>query len=179
MRLISQIYLLTIKTKRRINMLLLRNLFKKYGKNFIFYPDSYFSYETIEIGDDVYIGPRANFVGIKGIKIGNKVMFGPDVSIIGGDHNTTQLGKFMYDVHDKLPENDLPVVIEDDVWVGACAIILKGVTLGTGSIVAAGSLVLKDIPPYSVVAGVPANVIKMRFNDSDLAKHIELLKLSK
>ena len=45
-------------------------------------------------------------------------MFGPNVAIIGGDHNTSEIGKYMYDIKSKLPENDLPVVIDDDVWVG-------------------------------------------------------------
>jgi len=157
-------------------MYLYRPLFKRYGKNFIFDPYSIFSYDTIEVGDDVYIGPRANFGGIKGIQIGHKVMFGPDVSILGGDHNTTQIGEFMTDVHWKLPKNDQKVTIENDVWVGARVIILKGITIGTGSIVAAGALVSKDVLPYSIVGGVPAKVIKMRFQGKELDKHKELLR---
>ena len=152
-------------------MLLLRPLFKSYGRNFVFDPDGYYSYETIEVGNDVFIGLRPNLGGIKGIKIGNKVMFGPDVSILGGDHNTTQVGRYMYDVKKKLPQNDLPVIIEDDVWIGACAIVMKGVTVGKGSIVAAGALVTKNVIPYSIVAGVPAKIIKMRFTDVEIIAH--------
>jgi len=68
----------------------------------------------------------------------------------------------MRDVTDKLPDNDLPVIIEDDVWIGANAVILKGVTLRRGSIVAAGAIVTKSFPPYSVIDGVPARLLKMR-----------------
>jgi acetyltransferase-like isoleucine patch superfamily enzyme len=175
MRIIAFFFELARKAYNKIKMYALMPLFKKHGKNFIFYTDSYFSYKTIEIGNDVYIGPRANFGGIKGIFIGNKVMFGPDVSILGGDHNTTQIGEYMADVKQKLPENDLPVIIEDDVWVGSRAIILKGVTIKTGSIIAAGTIVTKDVPAYSIVAGVPGKVIRQRFSEDNLNKHIEIL----
>ena len=98
-------------------------------------------------------------------------MFGPNVTIMGGDHNISQVGQYMFDVKEKLPENDLPVIIEDDVWLGTGCIILKGVTLGQGSVVAAGALVIKDVPPYSIVGGVPAKVIKMRFSEEEIEIH--------
>ncbi|CAG0905860.1 unnamed protein product, partial [Darwinula stevensoni] len=80
-------------------------------------------------------------------------MFGPNVTIMGGNHNTSVIGAFMYDVREKLPENDQPVIIEDDVWVGTGVIILKGVTIGKGSIIAAGSVVTKSCKPYSILGG--------------------------
>lgn len=83
-------------------------------------------------------------------------MLGPNVTMMGGDHNIYQLGRYMYDVHEKLLENDLPIVIEDNVWIGAGVIVLKGVTIGTGSVIAAGSVVTKDVAPFSIMAGVPA-----------------------
>lgn len=61
------------------------------------------------------------------ITIGSKVKFGPDVIFVGGDHNVAVLGKYMYDVKEKLPENDLPIVVKKDVWIGARSIVLKGV----------------------------------------------------
>ena len=74
-------------------------LFKKRGKNILFFPlNSSFSYKTIEIGDDVFIGPGARFSAIKEIKIGSKVMFGPSVTIMGGDHDFSQVGRYMFDV---------------------------------------------------------------------------------
>lgn len=68
------------------------------------------------------------------------------------------------------------VSIEDDVWVGANAILLKGVTIGEGAVVAAGSIVSKDVPPYSVVAGIPATVKKMRFTAEEIELHRQNLK---
>jgi acetyltransferase-like isoleucine patch superfamily enzyme len=145
-------------------MLVLRYAFNRCGKNVRFDPDSVFSYENIEIGDDVFIGPGASLQATqRGIIIGNKVMFGPNVTIMGGDYNTSVIGQFMVDVKVKRPEDDQTVIIEDDVWVGTCAIVLKGVRLGRGCIVAAGAIVTKDVPPYTVAVGVPARVRKVRF----------------
>ena len=62
------------------------------------------------------------------------------------------------------------IIIEDDVWIGANSIILSGVKLGRGSIIAAGTVVSKNVEPYSIVAGVPAKLIKKRFNDSTIEK---------
>ena len=152
-------------------MLLLRPLFRSYGQNFVFDPSGRYSFTAISVGNDVYIGHGAQFSSIKSITIGNKVIFGPNVTIIGGDHNTSQIGRFMYDVQEKLPEDDLPVAIEDDVWIGTGAIILKGVTIGRGSIVAAGAIVTKNVSPYSIVGGVPAKVLRMRFDIETIICH--------
>jgi acetyltransferase-like isoleucine patch superfamily enzyme len=151
---------------RRGNMLLLRSAFQRHGKHFIFDPRDDFSYNNIETGDDVSIGGGSCFLATESkIIIGNKVMFGPNVTIIGGNHNTSEVGRFMYDVHEKRPEDDQDVIFEDDIWVGSCAIILKGVRVGRGSIVAAGAVVNQDVPPYTIVGGVPAKIISMRFGD--------------
>lgn len=153
-----------------------RHLFLSVGKNFTFDPNGQYSYSTIKAGDDVYIGPGALFQASEsGIHIGNKVLFGPKVSIIGGDHNTTQLGRFMFDVTEKLKHNDKVVIIEDDVWIGTGAIILKGVRIGRGSIVAAGAVVTKDVPYYSIVGGVPASVKKWRWNIERILAHEQKL----
>lgn len=157
---------------KRLKMLLLRPAFKCYGRNLIFDPDGLYSYHTIEIGDDVFIGLGAVFVASQSsITIGNKVMFGPNVTIIGGDHNSGVIGKFMYDIKEKRPEDDQKVIIENDVWVGAGVIILKGVTIGRGSIIAAGAVVTKSVPPYAVAAGVPAQVISFRFDIDEILQH--------
>jgi acetyltransferase-like isoleucine patch superfamily enzyme len=95
--------------------------------------------------------------------------------LIGGVHNTSVVGQFMIDVHIKRPEDDLGVVIEDDVWVGARAIILHGVTVCRGAIVAAGSIVTHNVPPYAVVAGVPARIIRFRWPPKTILAHEEAL----
>ena len=111
------------------------------------------------------------------LTIGRKVIFGPRPTIVTGDHRTDLIGKYIIDVttEEKLPENDLPVVIEDDVWCGANVTILKGVTIGRGSIVAAGAVVTQSFPPYSVIGGVPAKLLKMRFTPEEIAGHEKML----
>ena len=74
-----------------------------------------------------------------------------------------------------MPNQDAPVVIEDDVWCGANVTILKGVTIGRGSVVAAGAIVTKSFPPYSIIGGVPAKLIKMRFSPEEIERHEALL----
>ena len=76
----------------------------------------------------------------------------------------------------KLPSNDKDIIIEDDVWIGTGAIILKGVTVGEGAIIAAGAVVTKDVPPYSIYGGNPASFIKFRFTEEEVKLHKEKLK---
>lgn len=166
------------KAYRKCLIVLYKPLFKKYGRNFVFDPFGTYSYHTIEVGHDVYIGPGAVLSASEsGIIFGNKIMLGPNVTMMGGDHNAARIGKYMYDVKEKLPENDIPIIIEDDVWVGTGAIILKGVTIGTGSIVAAGALVINNVPPYAIVGGIPAKVLRMRFTKEELEQHKQLLNV--
>ncbi|MBK6912276.1 MAG: acyltransferase [Ignavibacteriales bacterium] len=100
-------------------------------------------------------------------------MFGPEVMIRGGDHNFSYVGKPMRQV--KEGGINLPSTIEDDVWIGTRAIILKGVTIREGSVIGAGSIVSKDILPYSVSAGIPCKPIRCRFTGSDLEKHLSMV----
>ncbi|MGM9724442.1 MAG: acyltransferase [Prevotella sp.] len=111
--------------------------------------------------------------------IGNKVVFGPKPTIITGDHRIDLIGKYMTDVtvDEKLPENDMPVTIGDDVWVGANVTILKGVTIGRGSVVAAGAVVTKSFEPYSIIGGVPARLLKMRFTEEEILEHERTLEI--
>lgn len=109
--------------------------------------------------------------------IGKNVIFGPRPTIITGDHRIDVIGKFIKDVGDneKLPENDQAVVIEDDVWIGANVTILKGVTIGHGSVVAAGAVVTKSFPPYSIIGGVPAKLLKMRLTEDQAQENDKIL----
>jgi acetyltransferase-like isoleucine patch superfamily enzyme len=100
------------------------------------------------------------------IRIGSGVIFGPQVAIITGNHNIGVQGKRMFDIREKRPCDDEDVTIEDDVWIGFRATILKGVTVGTGAVIAAGAVVTHDVPSYHVVAGVPAKTICRRFEVS-------------
>jgi acetyltransferase-like isoleucine patch superfamily enzyme len=100
-------------------------------------------------------------------------MFGADVSIVGADHRFDLAGTPMiFSGRPDLPET----VIEDDVWLGGRSILMAGITVGRGSIIAAGSVVTRDVPPYSIMAGVPARLLRKRFDSAaDERKHDEML----
>ena len=180
MRLIIKIFVLVIYTLQRIwrraRISLLMAQFNTHGKNISFDPDGVYSFENITLGSDVYLGHCPMLMAPKSmIRIGNHVMFGPYVTILGGNHNTEVIGRFMTAVTDKRPEDDIGVVIEDDVWVGARAVILDGIVVGRGSIVGAGSVVSKSVPAYSVVAGCPARVLKFRWDIESIIQHDKTL----
>ena len=122
-------------------------------------------------GDHGYMGHGC--VICPRVTVGRYVMFGADVSVVGADHRFDLPGTPM--IFSGRPE--LPATtIEDDVWLGGRSILMAGVTVGRGSIVAAGSVVTKDVPPYSIVAGVPARVLRTRFEDeADRKRHEEML----
>jgi acetyltransferase-like isoleucine patch superfamily enzyme len=133
---------------------------------------------NLSIGDGTSIPKGSTFYCTEApLTIGRKVIFGPRPTIITGDHRIDLIGKYIIDVtvDEKLPENDLPVVIEDDVWCGANVTILKGVTIGRGSIIAAGAVVTQSFPPYSIIGGVPAKLLKMRFTEEEIREHEILL----
>lgn len=139
---------------------------------------------NLSIDDDSLIPKNSVFYcTLAPIVIGKKVIFGPHPTIITGDHRTDIIGKYIMDIEDQdkfedgINKYDSPVIIEDDVWCGANVTILKGVRIGKGSIVAAGAVVTKSFPPYSIIGGVPAKLIKKRFQDDEIKEHEKLLKL--
>lgn len=91
------------------------------------------------------------------ITVGDNCLFGPDVYLVNTNH-----GAGRTDLIRSQSEVAAPIVIEDDVWIGAKAVILPNVTIGKGAIVAAGSVVNRDVAPYTIVGGVPAKYIKQR-----------------
>ncbi len=147
---------------------------KECGKNVRIKPSTsvYFGLENLTIGNDVSI-PRYShiFCTDAPLIIGNKVIFGPSPTIVTGNHRIDVVGKYIFDSDEKLPENDEEVIIEDDVWVGANVTILKGVIIGRGSVVAAGAVVNKFFPPYSIIGGIPSKVIKFRFTIDEIIEH--------
>ncbi len=113
---------------------------------------------SITIGKNVSVNAYAILYGESNLKIGNNVLIAAHCVIVPANHTFNLID---------VPINSQPIsrkgiTIEDNVWLGTHVVVLDGVRIGKGSVVAAGSVVTKNIPEYSVVAGVPAKIIKMR-----------------
>lgn len=112
----------------------------------------YFPWD-LQIGAQCAISDGVNFYNLGGVRLGNRVIVSQDVYFCGGTHDYTQPA---------YPLRRLPIVVEDDVWIGAGAFIGPGVRIGQGAVVGARAVVSKDVPAWKVVAGNPAHVIKDR-----------------
>jgi maltose O-acetyltransferase len=140
-----------------IRRILCKGIIKKTGRGVVIERRAYFGTgDQLSIGDNSGLGVNAHCVGP--VTIGCDVMMGWDVIILTQNHATSVLRPMRG--QGALPRE--PVVIEDDVWIGARVIILPGVVVHRGSILAAGAVVTKDVPEFAVVGGNPARVIKYR-----------------
>ena len=108
----------------------------------------------VMIGNHTRIGLHNTIIGP--VEIGSHVNLAQGITVTALNHNFDDTQKRI----DEQGVSTIPVTIEDDVWIGANAVILPGVTIGNHCVVAAGAVVTKDVPPHSLVAGVPAKVIK-------------------
>lgn len=109
---------------------------------------------NITVGEDFFANAYCTILDGTAVTIGDRVMLAPHVSILTANHPLRPEERL------KGVANEKPVVIEDDVWIGLGAIVCPGVRIGKGSVIGAGSVVTKDIPPRSVAVGNPAKVIK-------------------
>ncbi|MEO0289446.1 MAG: acyltransferase [candidate division WOR-3 bacterium] len=145
--------------------------FKKVGKNFYFGNHCIFTFKNITIGNNVFIADFCVIQSTHGeVIIKDNVMIGPGVHIHGGNHEYKKIGFLMNEIK-RENEIDKPVIIEEDCWIGANAIILNGVKIGKGSIIGAGSIVTKDIPPYTIYLGSPPLKILKRYTDEQIVEH--------
>ena len=160
-------------------MYMRRPCFSKIGKDVIYHPtNSDLDYSHISTGDHVYIGSNCRlWATLSHIYLSHHITLAPNVSIIAGNHSFYIVGKFITDYQecDKRSSDDKPVYVDSDVWIGTNVTILNGVHIGRGCVIAAGSIVNKDTPPYSVVGGVPAKVLKHRFTADEILAHESLL----
>jgi acetyltransferase-like isoleucine patch superfamily enzyme len=112
----------------------------------------------VTIGNNSGINSNAYLAGQGGIEIGDNVIIGPDVKIFSENHNFS-------DPNVIIKEQGVSrsgVVIKNDCWIGANVTVLAGVTIGEGCVIAAGSVITKSVPAYSIVAGIPGRVMKTR-----------------
>ena len=140
----------------KIRHFFLKRIAKNVGKNVNIEQYVVFG-EEFEIGDNSTVGFRSDIYGP--VKIGKDVMIGPEVAIYTHNHKHDEIDIPM--IKQGYTENK-PVYIEDNVWIGRRVLIMPGVCIGTGSIVAAGAVVTKNVEPYSIVGGNPAKIIKYR-----------------
>ncbi len=139
----------------------------------------------IVIGDNFYIGKYSSIE--TDCIIGDNVIIANHVGVVGRyDHNYQEVGtpiRLAPQIRDKnynWKGSDEITIIEDDVWIGFGAIIMSGVRIARGSIIAAGAIVTKDTEAYSIYAGIPAKKISNRFdNELDLQEHIKLTSKTK
>lgn len=115
---------------------------------------------SIVMQRSVYLGPYVTIYGHGGVEIGEETLVSMKATILSSNHTIPELGKIIRQEPDEL----LPTKIGRDVWIGANAVILGGVTVGDGAVVAAGAVVTKDVEAGMIVAGVPARLVRKRQN---------------
>ena len=115
---------------------------------------------SINIGSNCNFGDYLHITCINKIQIGNYVLTGRWVTITDNSHGTSDYANLQIPPNLRTLSSKGPVIIEDDVWIGDKATILPGVTIGKGSVIAANSVVTKDVPSYCIVGGNPAKIIK-------------------
>lgn len=168
----------------------LRKFCKKWSKqnrHNLTMPNNIFDISLVKVGKGTYGELNiASFSKENKIYIGNYCSIAQEVVfVINSEHHINTMSTYPYKVH-SLKITDMEafskgdIVVDDDVWIGYRATIMSGVHIGQGAVVAAGAVVTKDVPPYAIVGGVPAKVLKYRFSEDivDVLKQIDFSKLN-
>jgi len=169
------------KIKQSIKLLILKIRWRKINKHNFTIPATFFPIHSVKVGKYTYGALNVHNWGT----INEHLIIGAFVSIadgvhflLGGNHNYNTLTTYpfkvmvMGQIREAISKG--PVIINDDVWIGRDALILSGITIGQGAIVAARSVVTTNIPPYAIVAGNPARIIKYRFDVKIVNKLMKL-----
>lgn len=169
----------------KVKLIYYKSLWRKYNAHNTTYLNSLFDFKKVKVGNHTY-GPlnimcwddEKEHLSIGSFcSIASGVVF-----ILGGNHNMNSISTFPFrhflfgDNSEAFTKGE--IIIGDDVWIGTNSIVLSGVTIGQGSVVAAGSVVTKSFPPYSVIGGNPAKLIKKRLSD-DIINEAVLLNYQK
>jgi maltose O-acetyltransferase len=150
---------------KKIRGFVVKYIFRKCGANINIKRGAFFGLgRDIEIGNNSDIGLNAYIAGIGGggeLIIGDNVIMAPEVAILTLGHYHSDPNMLI----NRQGDYTSKIIIEDNVWIGIRSIILPGVRIGEGAIIGAGAVVTKDVPPYSIVGGVPAKVISRRLEN--------------
>jgi len=165
----------------KLKLFLFKKKWKRVNKHNFTNPRNVFPIQRVEVGKYSY-GPlnvRTWEAENEKLIIGNFVSIAEDVLfILGGNHNIETFSTYPFKVMFQGDKQEAwskgPIIVEDDVWIGARSLILSGVTIGKGAIIAAGSVVTKNVPPYSIVGGNPAKIIRFRFEDDIIKELLEI-----
>lgn len=173
--------------KNRIKTFYIKRKFRKNNKHNKVYLDLKslykFDLNKIRIGKNTYGTINVKMFGNpdERLEIGNYCSIASNVIfILGGNHNYQYLStypfknKLLNDFSVIEADTKGKIIIEDDVWIGINSLILSGVKIGQGAVIAAGSVVTKDIPPYAIVGGNPAHIIKYRFSENTINKLLNI-----
>ena len=150
-----------------------KGIYGEYGKNNHF-AEGVLVYENARIGNSNYFAPYSL---INNAVIGNYCSIGPGCRIGLGEHDLQAISTYPRVANGKggmqLLNPETPSVIGHDVWLGTNAVIRQGVKVGTGAVIGANAVVTRDIPEYAVAIGVPAKVIKFRFDEAERKRILE------
>jgi acetyltransferase-like isoleucine patch superfamily enzyme len=154
MRLTAEINKLSFDDVAKVREIFSELTGRKVDDSFTLIPPFYSAYGLdIRVGNRVFINQCCTLYDMGGVDIGDRVLIGPNVNIITSGHPLAPSERRAY-IEAK------PIVIKQNVWIATGATIIGGVTVGENSVVAAGAVVTKDVPPNSFVAGVPARVVR-------------------
>jgi len=174
------------KLKYLLKLFIFKKKFRKNNQHNEVYPKNIFPMNKVCVGKFSY-GPLHVYcwdADNEMLKIGNFVSIAEGVKfVLGGNHYYDTISTYPFKVKFLGAEREAwskgPIIVEDDVWIGIDAMIMSGVKIGKGAVVAARSVVTKDVPPYAIVAGNPAKIIKYRFNEEIINRlyKVNLIKL--
>ncbi len=169
------------KIKNLIRLRLFGKAWKKANQHNRTYPGNLFELNSVTVGKGTYgqLNVRKFGNGPNVLRIGNYCSIADEtVFLVDGGHpyETISTYPFKQGILGSFGESTSKgdIIVEDDVWIGYRSLILSGVHIGQGAVIAAGAIVSKDVPPYAIVGGVPAKVIRYRFNPEIIE---ELLKV--
>lgn len=161
-----------------------RQKWKNKNSNNTTVPVNIFDDNNVSVGNYTYGALKViNWNNINKLKIGHFCSIAENVTfILDAEHYTNHISTFPFKVkilnYEMEATSKGNIIIDDDVWIGYGATIMSGVHVGQGAVIAAGAVVVKDVPPYSIVGGIPARLIRKRF-DEDLIKELEKIDYSR